>query len=58
MFGLDSTYLIKNYFDLQISMLQRAQLTAQVVSTPCLNLNHANMNLSSELHTPLSGFNN
>lgn len=58
MFGLDSTYLIKDYFDLQISMLQGAQLTAQVVSTPCLNLNHANMNLSSELHTPFVGFKN
>jgi hypothetical protein len=58
MFGLDSTYLIKNYFDLQISMLQGAQLAAQVVSTPCLNLNDRNMNLSSELHTPLVGFNN
>lgn len=58
MFGLDSTYLIKNYFDLQVLMLQGAQLTAQVVSTPCLNLNSKNLNLSSELHTPLSGFKN
>lgn len=58
MFGLDSIYLIKDYFDLQISMLQGAQLTAQVVSTPCLNLNHTNINLSSELHTPLVGFKN
>jgi len=58
MFGIDSTYLIKNYFDLQVSELLGAQLTAQEVSIPYLNLNSQKSNLSSEIHTPLVGFQN
>jgi hypothetical protein len=49
MFGLDSTYLIKNYFDLP------AHLAAQEVSTLNANLKQKKVNLSSQIHTPLVG---
>lgn len=60
MFGLDSTYLIKNYFDLPLPLplLQGAQLVAQEVSTRSAEKNNLKVNLSSLNHTPISGVRN
>jgi hypothetical protein len=53
MFGLDSTYLIKNYFD--TSMVLGAQLVAQEVSTLSAKKNILKVNSSSLNHTPIKG---
>ena len=52
MFGLDSAYLIKNYFDLP------AHLGAQEVSTLNANSKQKKVNLSSFNHTPIVGVTN
>ena len=52
MFGLDSTYLIKNYFDLP------AQLVAHEVSTQIAKKDNLKVNSSSLNHTPIMGVTN
>ncbi|NOT77620.1 MAG: Lrp/AsnC family transcriptional regulator [Bacteriovoracaceae bacterium] len=48
MIGLETTYIIKNYFDLP------AQVSAQSVSTPITNLKILNVGLSPSIHAQMS----
>ena len=48
MISLDSTYLIKNYFDLP------AQVGAQQVSTPIINFQNSNVGLSPSIHAQIN----
>lgn len=48
MIGLESTYIIKNYFDLP------AQVSAQSVSTPITNFKNPNAGLSPSIHAQMS----
>ena len=50
MIGLDSTYIIKNYFDLP------AQAGAQLVSTPITNFKNPNVGLSPFIHAQINEF--
>lgn len=52
MIGLESTYIIKNYFDLP------AQVGAQLVSTQVTNFDNPNVGLSPSIHAQISGVQN